>query len=541
MTFAPLRFALILAGIFLVLAGIILAPGSLKLTGHEGDTIHSLDIAYRLADGARPHVDVMTPLGMLAFLPLQLFLERGYGPGMSFLLGQTAVALVLLPGIWWISMSRLTGWLRLFYGAGMVILAMALIFGGENPALALSMYYNRWAWVLASFIIMPLLLPARPGWQAPVVDGVLAGFAGAALLLIKITYVVALLPAVLVYILSGRQWRFLLAGVVAAIAALGVATIFYGGFAFWQAYIDNLVSVAAGPMRQHPGVELGDLVASPQYLPTSMTLLATVVLWRKSGLERQGLLLLLLAPGFLYITFQNWGNDPKWLFFLGIALLASRPSSDAKPIFGIAPQTGSAVLASFAFLLLFPSMSNLATSGMRNLSYETENMTPIFPQEGRQDILISESRKFEGDIQIPFTAVGYPEGEEPEDIEPQTITVNGEEFPDCALKGSVIGWFWKAADQLASVEEVVGKQVYTADFHDSMWLFGPFEPTRGAGPWFYAADGDLAEAEYLMVPFCAISDYSRREKLKQISESGRPLEEILRTDLFILMRWGAAG
>ncbi|MHA3977719.1 hypothetical protein ACW9UR_08565 [Halovulum sp. GXIMD14794] len=541
MTFAPLRFALFLAGIFVVLAGIILAPGSLKLTGHEGDTIHSLDIAYRLAAGARPHVDVMTPLGMLAFLPLQLFLERGFGPGMSFLMGQTAVALVLLPGIWWVGMSRLTGWLRLFYGAGMVILAMALIFGGENPALALSMYYNRWAWVLASFIILPVLLPARSGWEVPAVDGAVAGFAGAALLLIKITYVVALLPVVLVFLLRERQVGYLLGGLFAAFAVLAAATVYYGGFGFWQAYIGNLVSVASGPMRQHPGVELGDLIASPQYLPMSMTLLAAVVLWRKSGLERQGLYMLLLAPGFIYITFQNWGNDPKWLFFLGITLLACRPSEDAKPLMGMPPRIGATVLACFAFLLLFPSMSNLATSGMRNLSYDTENMTAIFPQEGRQDILISESRKFEGDIQVPFTAVGYPEGEVPEDAEPQTITVNGEEFPDCALKGSVIGWFWKAAEQLAEVEEVVGKQVYTADFHDSMWLFGPFEPTRGAGPWYYAADGDLAEAEYLMVPFCAISDYSRREKLKQVAEADRPLEEILRTDLFILLRWGAAG
>ncbi|MSU88398.1 hypothetical protein GE300_02050 [Rhodobacteraceae bacterium 2CG4] len=536
MTIQSFRFALVLAGVFLALAAISLAPGSLRLTGHEVDTIHSLDIAYRLADGARPHVDFMTPLGMFAFLPVQMFLERGYGPGMAFLLAQTMVGMLLLPGIWWIGISRLGGWVRPLYGIGMVMLAMALIFGGENPALTLSMYYNRWAWVLTSFIVFPMLLPPRDGWRAPLVDGALMGVAGAALVMIKVTFAIALLPAVLVFVLRERQMVLAGAGAITALAVLAAVTVGYGGAGFWQAYAADLLEVSAGRVRPHPGLALGDIVASPRFLPISALLMATVVLWRRAGMEGQGLYLLLLAPGFVYITYQNWGNDPKWLFLLGVVLLAHRPRADAPPIRGFSPRAVATVLGLFAFLLFFPSMSNLATSGMRNLTYDTKEMSPIFPLAGRQDILIAAERKYTGGVEMPFSRVGYPEGEAPEEPVTKSFEIAGETFADCVMTGPVVGWLWKAAAQLAEVPEAVGQQVYVADIHDFLWLFGPFRPTRGAGPWYYGADGDLAEVAFVMVPLCAVSSRARAMKLEDLQASGETLEEVLRTDLFILLR-----
>lgn len=541
MKLASLRFALILAATFVLLAGITIAPGSLRLTGHEVDTIHTLDIVYRLAEGARPHVDLMTPLGVFAFLPIQIFVERGYGPGVAFLMGQAVVTLLLLPGIWWVGTSRLSGWVRPVYGVGMVVLAMALIFGGENPALTLSMYYNRWAWVLASFIILPILLAPRAGWRSPVVDGIVMGTAGAALAMIKVTFVIALMPVVLVFLLRERPLMLAGAAIAVAGAILGWVTFAYGGIGFWQAYVADLLEVSGSRVRPYPGLELGDIIASPKFLPISALLMATVILWRRAGMEAQGLYLLLLAPGFVYITFQNWGNDPKWLFLLGIVLLAHRPSPATAPIFNVSPRAAALVLACFAFLLYFPSMSNLATSGMRNLTYDTKDMSPILPAPDRQDILIAADRKYIGNAEVPFTGVGYPKDLTPEEPVIQSFEVAGESFPDCVMAGPVVGWMWEASEQLQALPELRGQQIYTADIHDFLWLFGPFAPVRGAGPWYYGTDGNLDEADYLMVPFCAVSARARRLKLEDMAASGRELEEVLRTDLFILLRLSAAG
>lgn len=178
---------------------------------------------------------------------------------------------------------------------------------------------------------------------------------------------------------------------------------------------------------------------------------------------------------------------------------------------------------------------------MRNLTYDTKDMSPILPAPDRQDILIAAERKYSGNVEIPFTSVSYPDDLIPEEPVSQTFEVAGETYPDCVMAGPVVGWMWKASEQLQAIPETRGQQIYTADIHDFLWLFGPFAPVRGTGPWYYGTDGALAEAGYLMVPFCAVSARARRLKLEDLAASGRQMEEVLRTDLFILLRLSAAN
>ena len=207
MSFAPLRYFFVLLAALVALAGITILPGALRVTGHEIDLIQTLDISYRMLEGDRPHEDFMTPLGVLSFLPIIAFLDQGYGPGMSFLLSQVLVTAILLPGIWWMGVSRLEGWPRTIYGVAMVLLGTSLIFGGDNPSITTAMFYNRWAWILASFVILLVFLRPRAGWNAPVIDGALLGLAGAALVLIKVTYVLGLAPVVLVWLAQERAGK----------------------------------------------------------------------------------------------------------------------------------------------------------------------------------------------------------------------------------------------------------------------------------------------------------------------------------------------
>lgn len=535
MKLSPLTYLVLLLIALVVQAGLTLWPGALSMTGHEIDYLQSVDIAYRIADGDVPHRDFMTPLGVLSFLPMVPFLKAGHGPGMAYLLSQLAVAAILLPPIWWVGVSRLSGWTRGLYGVGMVMLATAMIFGNANPSLTTSMYYNRWAWVLTGFVVLILMLPARPGWRAPVVDGLILGASGAALALIKATYVIGLLPFVLLVLLQDRPVRLVLASLVPVAAILGWATVTFGGIGFWTDYVGDLLAVAGGEMRSFPGVSFADMTSAPDALHITAVMVLAVVFWRKAGLEQAGLRLLVLGPGLLYITWQNWGNDPKWLFLLAVLLLtlAPRPGVFA----GLDRGIFARVLAGAALLLFAPSMINIATSTSRHAMQSPDSYTSLFRDLQKADVRILVEKSFRPVQSIQLEDYPLPPGAEmPEDAETEPVVVNGETLPDCELTGGFVGWTYRAVDQLGAVEELPGRPLLVADLYDHLWLFGPFARVPGMAPWYYGTEDGFDAVEYVVVPFCPASAQARQLKLDRIAERGWRLEEVLRTDLFILLR-----
>ena len=535
MSLAPLRYAVLLLITFLLIGAVTVLPGVLRVTGHEFDLVHTLDIAYRLAEGDRPHLDIMTPLGVLAFAPIVTFLKQGFGPGMSYLWAQVLVTAVLLPGIWWIGVSRLQGWLRGVYGVSMVLLGLSLIFGNDNPSITTAMYYNRWAWALASFVIGMVMLQPREGWRSPLADGLLLGAAGGALALIKLTYVVALAPAVLVFILADRAWATLGFAILGCLAVLAVPTLGYGTW-FWQAYAADLIAVATGEMRTFPGVELGDIVASPANLSKTLLLLAAIMFWRKTGRMTEGLRLLVLGPGLIYITYQNWGNDPKWLYFLALLLIALPPLKSEKAFFGVPAPAAARVMALICVVLYLPSMITISTSSFRHLALKGEEYTPLFADLSKGDIEIQTLKSYTPGAAVPIENIPFPAGFEPEEEVETSITVNGERLIDCSLRDGYSGWTQKMIGQLGAAEAAVGHRVMVADIYDHLWLYGPFQRNIGAAPWYYGTDDGIDGAEFVMVPLCPMSTDARRRKLELIAEKGLTLEEELRSDLFILYR-----
>ncbi len=539
MSLAPLRYALVLLAVLAALAGITLFPGVLRVTGHEVDLIQTLDISYRILDGDKIHQDFMTPLGVLAFLPIMVFLEAGFGPGTSYLMAQLLVAALVLPGIWWVGCSRFVGKLRYAYGIAMVLLAVALIFGAANPAITTSMYYNRWAWILTGFVILVLMIPARDGWRAPILDGVLLGLACAALVLIKVTYVIALAPFALLVVLQDRALLLVLAGVLTLGAALGLATVSLGGMAYWQAYAGDLLAVSGSDVRSFPGVPLADMVASPANLPMTALLVLAVVYWRKVGLDRAGLRLLILAPGLIYITWQNWGNDPKWLFFLALLLLALAPGAGAKPFMGVPAGQFRGILALLALVLYAPSMMNIAMSTPRHMSFPAEGYSPLFRDLAKADIEILTAKSYRPEATVYLDGILPPATGQTDDedaTEDTAVTLNGEVLPDCNLRFGLIGWTYTAVAQLGAFEGAPGRRILVADIYDHLWMFGPFERTGSMAPWYYGTEDGFEGTEMVLVPLCAVSAQARKLKLERMADLGWTLDEVFRTDLFILLK-----
>ena len=52
--------------LILVLGGLPILKGAFYIEKHEGDTLHLAELVLRMARGEWPHLDFMTPIGVLA-------------------------------------------------------------------------------------------------------------------------------------------------------------------------------------------------------------------------------------------------------------------------------------------------------------------------------------------------------------------------------------------------------------------------------------------------------------------------------------------
>ena len=202
---------LILIGILALFVGVqswlTYNTGTYYLSEHEGDTMHLLDILFRMHDGALPHLDFETPLGILAFLPMVYLMDIGYSVGQSILFSQFIVILLLTPVVLYAAWSRLSAPASYAFVVLAATLILAISYGGTGAGTSMSMHYNRWAWTLASLVVVLTLLPGRG--PTAMFDGVLVGLLFSVLALTKITFFLMILPGALIaLLLQGRRREF---------------------------------------------------------------------------------------------------------------------------------------------------------------------------------------------------------------------------------------------------------------------------------------------------------------------------------------------
>ncbi|MEM6466390.1 MAG: hypothetical protein AAF679_07780, partial [Pseudomonadota bacterium] len=249
-----------------VLCALLVLPQTLRLTGHEADLLHVLDLSYRLAEGHHPHVDYPTPIGILAYAPISWLLQVGTSPGQAILTAFWGALLVSLPFVLWASLSRLEGAARWVFAMFCLVMMGSLVHGGDDPSVSISMYYNRWGWTLAFALWILLFLPAREGYRSPSTDGVILGLGFAALVLIKVSFAVGLVLPMLVYIAQHRPQRALTVALVCGVIVLGVVTTVFG-FGLWVGYVSDLLLVSSSAERSYPSAIFTDVLAMPRYLP----------------------------------------------------------------------------------------------------------------------------------------------------------------------------------------------------------------------------------------------------------------------------------
>ena len=512
--------------------------GQLLVGKHEGDMMHLLEIVFRMADGEWPHLDFMTPIGFMAFAPIALFVKLGYGVGHSVVYAQALVGLCLVPLAWRAGLSRLTGFWPYVFGATIIVLATALVHGQAERSVSISMHYNRWAWAATFPAILIAILPPIEDRRNQWADGLVVGLALAFVALCKVTYFAAFVIPVAVGLLAHRQHRTVIVALATGLAVAAMVTVF-AGLDFWSAYIRDLLRVSVSEVRSNPGEPFAAVVAAPAYLGGSLVLLAAVILLRQGGKAVEGMVLLLLTPGFFYVTFQNYGNDPQWLLLLGIVLFAARPSHDVKNGVGWDMRNAVGLAAAAAFAMIVPSAINLAYSPLRHLGQSPEQHAQLLPRATLHgDLKTASIRAHRAEKRVPMDLPGGGMDEWAQKAgreAPQLL--NGEELEQCEILLGLPAWFDSIARSLEERGQR-GERIFFADLFSSIWLFGDFAKLEKGAPWYYGGLPGYDSADFILVPNCPVLPSVRKLVLERISERGDTLVEVDRTPLYILLRKG---
>lgn len=526
--FAVMALAVVIFG------GVPLLKGGLYLGKHQGDAMHLADLVLRMADGQMPHLDFMTPIGFLAIYPIALFVKLGFGLGHAIFYAQLLVASLLFLPAFHVARSRLSGVWPYAYGAFVMLLCLALVHGEAQSAISISMHYNRWAWAVA-YVIVPLAVLEPFGQRRPWLDGSLIGLGLAVLALMKITYFVALAPGIFVALLAWRNWPAILAAMTAGLA-VALAMTAYAGLQFWYAYLGDLITVAGSPERPAPSESFAGVVAFPSYLGPSLTLVSAVILLRQAGRMVEGVSLLVLMPGFVYIAYQNFGNDPQWLYLVALLFFVLRPDDMLRNGFGWNLRTTFGYAGVLALAFGMPSALNLAYSPFRHLASQTEGAVPLLPGlPVHRDILTLADKIYTANLKMPYDGEGQPYAAYHwRANRPEPTLLNGEALPDCQLDGGMTAWFELVSADLENAG-YKGSRLIGTDLYSAYWMFGDFRSVKGAAPWYYGGLSGVENADYIIVPLCPMEYVLRAQMLKSLEDGGWALREVRRTDLYILV------
>ena len=299
-------------------------------------------------------------------------------------------------------------------------------------------------------------------------------------------------------------------------------TLFHGP-SYWSFYLRDLIIVAESNVRGAPGDSLAEIAAAPQYIAATLLALAAVVFLRQTRTKERGLVMLLLIPGFLYVTYQNFGNDPQWLPLVAVICL----SGSFRP--------GLMAVTFGALLLSVPSFLNMMLSPVRHAFSDPGEYVALVPDQGnRSDIWTEAARAGVITTARPLNAPPLFDLAADETWEETQTEFMGERLPDCTIGIGLPNWFGTIAADIEAAG-FGGAKIFVADLLSAYWLYGTIEAPRGGAPWYYGGLPGMRDADLVMVPLCALLPKARGIAVDTLTAAGTDrLTEVHRTELYIL-------
>lgn len=500
------NYLFLLVGLLAAQVLLVWSVGNIYINAHELDVVHALDGALRMAEGERPHLDFMTPLGVMTFAPVALMLELGFGRGISMAYAGDFMALLMLPAIYWIGITRLSGRVRLLWGGGLVLLITASVFGESAGTNSFSMFYNRWSWAVSFLILTAVVLPSDR--KSATLDGIIIGLGAAFLALCKITFFVSYFPGIALILMMNRRWRTLSVGVLAGLLVAILVTVWAGGFDYWLSYISDLRFLQTVGLGDRNGGWSG-YIASPAGTFSLIVVLFSASFLSKSGNQPMAISIFLLAPGFVYSTYSNWGVEPKYLLILALFVW-------------MGAKENRMVAAGITFLLigvLGPTIVNISLSNLRPLGFKYSNFSSIFNEE--KGGLMFETERF--NVMATQTAFGG------DTVEVSTIEGDTHVFQACSLTMGFLKQDREIVQKLTDLG-VHNDGVLVADTFSNYWMFSDVRRLKGGAIWQYGGEYGLADASILVIAHCVGNPLRRTAVIEGIRDAGYKLSHLASDD-----------
>ena len=496
------RIVALLIGILAVEAGLIGLAGGFRFNAQAPQMLHLAELVLRSAGGQVAHLDFSSPLGSWSFAPMGLLVRAGLSAGEAMLWAQWGLAVLIVPAVVWIAWSRLAFWPSLTLVLLSMAVPLALVPGGTDPVLSLAAQASRWAWALAFLIIPVVLFPPIQGRAGDWADAVVLGLPMAALVMVKPGCALALLPGcVLGLLLSGRG-RLLLRALLLALAVLALVTL-VAGAAYWPAYGRDLLAAAQDAPS---GDRFGRILLSPaRTLATVSALAAVGLLWAMRGRAASGSTLLLLLPGFAWVSYQSAGHDSLWLAVLGVVLLGL-PGPEVDPDRErILRSLGGVML-----VLIGPVLLNLGYSPVRHAVQPAARYSEV---GAGQSGLFAPTRDLDrASVLTPWDtrASGH---------------FAGRPLPDCRVAEGHLAYVTRMAAVMGASAALDGQMPFVADERAPQWWLLGWAPLPGSAPQVHGGLPGYDVARHLLVPRCAISPEVRDRILSRIDPDSVTLIE----------------
>ncbi len=506
--------------------------GSVLFLSFDGDAIHMAQIVLRMADGQVPHQDFVTPLGVMAFLPIVWLVQAGVGIGTAFAYAPILMGLFLAPMVYWVGLTRLAPSGAIAFAALVFVSLLSFVHGGTEATVAASMYYNNWCWAVAAIVVVLAVLPStRPEQGIRMAEPLILGVCMAFLVLTKATFAVFLLPAIVCALLVSKQMQLLVKGIGIAAIFLVIFTLPYGVFSYWQGYVQDLLYVSQSAARAKPGDALAVMVLRPDQIVGVLALIAGFVLLRQARMTAESLVFLLLGAGWILVSHQNWQNDPLWLGVAGLILIGMSRDVLIYNRYGWPVQTAMRIVAAAFFVAAAPLWMTQAQSLLVHTSLKHATFSPALSDPRHADL------QFRGVTGGPYSATIPHPALAGKVIEPTVFA--GVTMPVCQKSNGLVAELVQTGAALDGFVQTNGAQVLYADWVNGLWLFSKTEPLQGGAPWYYGGTTGFENAQFLVVPKCPMGQAVRGMILNAIEADGSLSAVLLEeAPLFYLYKMG---
>lgn len=175
--------------VFLIISLILLLPQGTFINLMAHDTFIFFDGAYRLTKGQIPHIDFITPLGMLCYFLPYASLKLTHSYALTMHVTSVLVGLFILVSAYICFRKRLSNLVSFLLITYLLLIVTVPKAAGDSWLyMTFAMFYNRFGWAALTILFLFYIIPIKKTRYSLIVDIMAISFLLVFLFYIKITY-----------------------------------------------------------------------------------------------------------------------------------------------------------------------------------------------------------------------------------------------------------------------------------------------------------------------------------------------------------------